>query len=379
MMITRYTFTLLTCVLLPQHGTAQIAPPFQDRPGPSANPVALSGTLAREAFVTSPDGRLVKANRTPNVWLQSEVLDKPETIDEILARRNLVNDDKTREMLRVLNPKSDFSKGVLQKGSKVDMFAVLPDSSSPSSATKYTFDGGNLSKFAFVSQAERSLRNSDAALQLPTKAFGRPQFASAHVQNTQDIRKAAETLQAKSEKLSKLDIAVAQYQVEFANRQAELVTASAGQGSVPREQVFAAQMSARALKSTAERVESGKPAAELRTLRVNVFRGTTTEHVSPLQVYVVPAGAIESRGLWTREDVESWLNHFSFANDASPVEQGIPTNFDPRICIGPKNAAREMAALIVANKLTTCRKPDVSASDSSTVLTFRSPADVAKP
>lgn len=347
--------------------------------GAKISPLGLPGQPAKDAFTIGSDGRLIKADGLPAVRLQSEVLGESETIKDILSRHNLADDDKTQVMLKALNPSYDTSKGAFPAGSKIDIFTVVPSGATQLAPRKYTFDSPNVTRFAFYTQAERASEISNAALRLSPQAFGDPSFAQLHVRTTEDIKRAAETLQTKSDKLSKLDVAVGQFQIELANKHAAAVNVSAKSGDATRQQVLTAAASAKAVKETADRVEAGKPATEFRNVQVNVFNGGTSDHVKPLQVYVLPSGALESRGLWSAAELEAFLNYFSFANEASPVAQDIPINFDPRVCVGPKNAVSGMAKLIAAGKLTTCRKPDIAAGANSTVLIFRSPDDVARP
>lgn len=352
--------------------------PFAAGPA-GAGTVFIPGVPAREAFVISPDGKPAKVTRLPTVRLQSEVLSKTEGLDELLNRHNLVADDKNRQMFRYLNPRTDLTQGAIQAGSKVDMFSASSQDPAQPSNLQYAFDSPNLTKYAFFSQAERARELTAAAKALPPGAFGQPSLANVHVQTTADLRFAAEALESRSDKLSRLEFAVAQFQVEYASKQAADINAFALRGVANNEQVLSASASAKAAKDIAERIQSGKPALDMRTLDVNVFNGNSSEHVKPLQVYVIPSGALNSPQRWTPEQLQSFFSDFSFANDASPVSQAIPTNFDPRVCIGPKNTIKGMADLVAARKLTTCRKPVPAPGSSKAILTFRWPEDVAKP
>lgn len=341
----------------------------------------VPGAPAKEALIVLPDGRLAKPSRPPVLRLQTEVLDKSEHVGDLLGRHGLADDAKTREMLRKLNPKYDFSRGFLAAGSKVDVFTIVPESDRQTSTTaKFTFDTPNLASYAFYTQAARASEIFNTAGRLPPGAFADPSLAKVHVQSANDIRRAAETLQTRADKLSRLDYAVAQYQVEYASRQAAALNAKGERGMLPDDEVRAVAVSAKGATQMSERVAAGRPPSEWRTVRVNVYKGNSTDHVRPLQVYVLPSGALERPDLWNRSQLESFLVDFSFTNDASPVSQAVPTDFDPRVCVGPKNAASGMARLIAERKLNTCRKPPSVASGSTQVeVTFRAPDDVAKP
>jgi hypothetical protein len=346
-------------------------------PPVGVNAIAIPGQPAREAFVIAPDGTITKAARQPTVRLYSEVLGKSEKVEEFLARHQLAADDKNLLMLRSLNPKTDLSKGVIQAGSKVEVFSARSQDATPFPNMRYAFDSPNLTHYAFLSQAARARELSNAAASLPAKSFEDSSFAKLHVQTSADVRSAAEILETRSDRLSKLEFSVAQFQLEYASKQVASVNAVAAKGLATREQVLLASEGAKAARETAERVQSGKPALDMRMLEVNVFKGNSSEHVRPLQVYVIPSGALNSPQLWTSAQLQGFFTDFSFANDASPVSQAIAANFDPRVCIGPKNAVKGMAELVAARKLSTCRKPELTASKA--VLTFRSPDDTARP
>ncbi len=371
----RYLAVSLVHAYLIASASAQIAPPVVAGAGAFAFP----GPPAREAFVVAPDGTPTKATRPPLLRLQSEVLGRAEGVDNFLGRHNLAADVKNREMFRLLNPYVDLEQGVIQAGTKVDVFSVSSQDPANPNNWKYAFDTPNLIKYPFLSHAEKARELTAVARVLPTRAFEKPSLAAVHLETTANLRFATETLEARSDKLTRLEFAVAQYQVEDASKQAADINAIAQRGIASNEQVLSASVSAMVAKDIANRIQAGRPLLDMKTLDVNVFKGDSSVHVNPLQVYVIPSGALNTPQRWTFEQLESFFSDFSFANDASPVSQAIPTNFDPRVCIGPKNAVKGMAKLVAERKLTSCRKPISVPEGAKAVLTFRSPEDVASP
>ncbi len=334
---------------------------------------------AREAFVLYPDGRITRAVRPPLLRLQSEVLANPEALDDLLQRHNLAADAKNREMFVYLNPWAKLNQGVIGAGTKVDIFSVYYQGPARRNNLRYSFDTTNLTKYPFYSHAEKARELTNSAKNLPAKGFDDPSLAEVHLRATDNLRFAAESLEARSDKLTRLEFAVAQFQIEDASKQlADINTVALG-GVASREQVISASASALAAKSTADRIQTGARILDMMEVEVNVFSGDSDAHVTPLQVYVIPSGPLNEPSNWTSEQLEGFFSDFSFANDASPVSQAIPRNFDPRVCIGPKNSIKGMAKLVSEGKLSVCRKPAPAIGGTKTVLTFRAPQDIAKP
>jgi hypothetical protein len=342
--------------------------------------LAGTGEPAKETFVVSPDGRRGKVSRPPSFLLQSEVLEKQERVEDVLDRHGLADDRQNREILRLLNPEKIFSNGVIAPGTKLDVFTVTGGSPQGKQASKYAFDSSNVSRLVFYTQASDAAEIRNAALKLPAKAYADPALQNVHTGAVLEIQNAAETLQARADTLSRRDFAVAQYQIEYAKRQAAMLNVSATVGkTVTKDEVMTIAASARKATLMGQRLASGQAPVTWRTVRVNVYKRGTANHVGPLQVYVLPSGALAMPNLWTKVQLEGFLNDFSFTKDASPTSQEV-ADFDARICVGPKNSVGGMARLITEGKLTTCRRAPISVSDGVPLeLSFSAPEDVARP
>lgn len=335
--------------------------------------MSVPGDAAKRAYIVQPDGSRTEDANPPTLRFRTDVLKTQETVDSLLGRHNLVKDENTLLMLKALNPQFDTSANFLRAGSRVDIFSVAGDSAAPA---RYTFDSGNLARFAFTSKSLQAEANLKVAKQMQPSAFITTDLGERHLQSIESLKTASKILEAKADRLSRLDYAVAQYQIEYANKLVARVNERAAAGTLTNDEVIVSVSNANKAATIGEKAEAGLPVTGRRLVNVNVYKSDGNQHASELGVYIVPAGVLNYD--FGQARVEEYLDYFSFSQDASPVSQEVATDFEPRMCIGPKNSTAAMARLIRDRRLSTCRRLDFAASGALT-MTFRSPQDVAKP
>lgn len=348
---------------------------------PSPPPAVAAGAFAGQAFTVGPDGSSLRPAKPAAVRLQSEVLRSPQKLDDILGRHNLANTPQNRRVFQSLNPSIDFSKGVVDAGTKVDIFSVVPESGATNKLL-YVFNTVDIRRYAFSIQSQRAADDAKLANSLPQTAFQRPASLQLHVRSARDIQLAAETLEREAPKLSNADYAVAQYQLDLAARVNTQTSREAAKfGKVPDFQVEDAAAAAVTLTKMSQRVAAGQSPTDRRQLNVNVFDGDSSTHVRKLQVYLVPNGAFKYRENWTLQELEAMVSTFGSEREASPDSVVVPIALEMWVCVGPEKAFSGMARLVKEDKLKRCTKSFASSASTKqpTTVVFRSPRDVAKP
>jgi hypothetical protein len=235
-------------------------------------------------------------------------------------------------------------------------------------------------KLAVRQQVDQTARVRNDANRLTEKSFALPADLHAHRQAVSTIERAARTLETRAVALPPSDLAVAQYHIDYATRQAAGVNRAATGGQlVSNEQVRAVQNAATPVQSMTSRIMSGQRPFPARKVSVRVGSKDGREEIGGLQVYVLPGGVLDNPGLFSESEIRSYLTRFSFTQLTSPAEQEVAV-FDMRLWIGPRMNFDPMIQLVADNQLKKFRViNDPTVADRIVQLTFTAPDDLIEP
>jgi hypothetical protein len=348
---------------------------------PPISNLQIQQAPAKQLLFVDSDGMTKKAPNGTHLRLHTEMLPKSEKVGDVLRRNGLSEDQKTMGMLKRLNPTQDFTHGEVPAGTKLDLFVPKTAIADTSSTSKpITFDTAVVAKWAVRDQVFQAANVKKAAYGLPRDAYNDRAMLVEHRKVVSDIDTAAKLVEAKADSLTAADLAVAKYEIQYANLRADAINRKAAEsGNVLPSELASLKEASAATQAMIPRLMSGQSPLPLRRVKVNVLKRDTQEGVKGLQVYVLPAGILDFPSGFTEEDVQTFLTRFSFVDETSPSTGNIAV-FDTRIWIGPKLHFKEMARLVRTGRLTKFRPIDDPGMASPTVeLVFRAPDDVVQP
>ncbi|MNJ24626.1 hypothetical protein D3C77_190500 [compost metagenome] len=350
---------------------------------PAAVQLQLQQKPATELLIKSPTGQLIKAPANINIKLHTQVLKEPASVSDVLRYNGLSDDPTTLDMLKRMNPDKDFSSGQIPAGTKIDLYT--PTIKDPANKTDIkglgmTFDSPVVGKWAVREQVAEVASTRKAAYELSPNVYENGADWDVHKKVVSDIDEAAQVLQAKADTMSSADLAVAQYQIEYASRRAAQLNEKAAEvGTISAWDITSAQEAAAPTQTMTARMLSGQTPMPLRRVKVSVVQQGTTQDVKGLQVYVLPAGIVDDPQLFSDADILTYLNRFSFIDETSPSVQNVAI-FDARVWVGEKFQHAQMAELIKHKQLKKYRTiHDPNMLQPTLDLVFNMPDDLVKP
>lgn len=335
---------------------------------------------ATELFTVSPDGQLKKAPDSIQLQLHSEILKQPATVSEILRTNGLIEDEKTVEMLKRLNPNYDFSETHLPAGAKIDLFIPKAENTIEQLNlinNPVTFDTALAGKIAFKDYAIKAAEIKASASSLPRSSFFRSIDFHIYQQAADDIVFSAKTLESKADSLSANDIAAIQYQLLYASRKAEQINEAGSTNEIKSDDITEVGSAAASAKTMSNRISQGQSPVPTRKITVSALKENSDEGVKGLQVYVLPAGFFTDPDLFSEPEIFNFLTRFSFSEETSPASKDLQV-IDARVWIGEKFKFVEMARLVKSGQID--KFQPINDPDTTTPLEiiFRVPTDIIK-
>lgn len=356
-------------VTRPARPPAQV---LQPQPKPAKKPVIVSPKA--ETRAVQPDAKLQPKTKT-------EALSEPQSIGDTLRRPGLTEDLRSVDTPRRINPDQDVSPGQPPADARIDTVAPRAGAGiDPARQGLVTSDSPAAAKLAVREQVDQTARIRTDANRLTEKSFATPADLRTHRQAVSTIAGAAKVLETKAAVLPPADLAIAQYQIDFATRQAAEVNRAATAGKlVSNEQVKAVQSAAGPVQPMASRIMSGQRPFPVRKVSVRVGRKDAGDEVTGLQVYVLPGGILDDPSLFSESEIRSYLTRFSFTQLTSPAVQEVAV-FDMRVWVGPRMNYDEMVRLVGERQVKKFRViNDPKVGDQLIELTFVAPDDLVEP
>jgi hypothetical protein len=343
----------------------QPAQVLQPQPRPATNPVMV--TPKAETRATQP-----AAKRQP----KTEALSEPRSVGDTIRRPGVTEDLRSVDTSRRIDP--DLSARQSPVAARVDLDEPRAGAGADSQAVKS--DSPATARVAVREQVDQTARIRTDANRLTERSFATPADLRTHRQAVSNIEKAAKVLETKAAGLPPSDLAIAQYQIDYATRQAAGVNRAAKGGLVvSNAQVQAVQSAAGPVQPMASRIMSGQRPFPVRKVSVRVGQKEGGDEVAGLQVYVLPGGILDDPSLFNESEIRSYLTRFSFTQLTSPAAQEVAV-FDMRVWVGPRMNYDEMVRLVGEREVKKFRViNDPTVSNQLIELTFIAPDDLVEP
>src|SRR5262249_21621387 len=288
---------------------------------------------------------------------------------------------RSAETRKPVIPGRDLSPSGPAANARIDM--VQPKTGAAIDSARETpvaSDSPAAARLTARKQVDQTARLRMDASSLTEESFARPADLRVHRQTVTTIETAARALETRAPALPPSDLAVAQYQIDYATRQAAEVNRAAAAGKVISvEQVKAVQTAASPVQPMTSRIMSGQRPFPVRTVNVRVGRKDASDEVAGLQVYVLPGGILDDPSLFSESEIRSYLTRFSFTQLTSPAAQEVAV-FDMRVWVGPRMNYDEMVQLIGQREVKKFRViNDPTVRDQLIELAFVAPDDLVEP
>jgi len=373
------TLLLVLCSILTVSAVAQGgSPTVNAAPGLNVNALPKGST---QLFTVKPDGKLEQAPDNIKLQLRSELLTHPTRVSEVLEKNGLVDDHKTVEMLRKLNPHQDFSTDTIPAGTKIDIYAPEPNNTTDPTGkakTPITFDTDNAGAIALKTYSTQARDIKITAQALPKSAFIKTKDFDTYQRATEDIVFTANTLESQANDLSPSDIATVQYEVLYASRKAEEINQAGAAEGIKTQDIEDVDAAAASAKMMAERIKQGKPPTPTRTVTVNTLQENSEEAVKGLQVYVLPTKFFTEPWLFSEDEIKNFLTRFSFSQETSPSSHDLNA-FSAQVWVGKKFKFPEMARLVKDQHVSNSQPINDPENTTPLSLIFRIPKDITEP
>lgn len=343
---------------------------LQPQPRPATKPAIV--TPKAEMRAAQPDAKLQP---------KTEALSEPQSIGDTLRRPGLVEDPRSVETLKRINPGQDLSPGQPPADARIDIVAPKAGAGiDPAKQGLVTSDSPAAAKLAVREQVDQTARIRTDANRLTEKSFATPADLRTYRQAVSTMEKAAIVLETKASDLPPYDRDLTHFQLLQATRQAERVNSTAAAGDVVSSaQVKVVQSAAAPVQPMISRIMSGQRPFPVRTVSVRVGRKGAGDDVTGLQVYVLPGGILDDPSLFSESEIRSYLTRFSFTQLTSPAAQEVAV-FDMRVWVGPRMNYDEMVRLVGQRQVKKFRViNDPTVGDQLIELTFIAPDDLIEP
>ncbi len=340
---------------------------LQPQPRPATKPVMV--TPKAETRATQP-----AAKRQP----KTEALSEPRGVGDTIRRPGVTEDLRSVDTSRRIDADRDPSPRQSPAAARVDLDE--PRAGAGADRQAVTSDSPAAARLAVREQVDQTARIRTDATRLTEKSFATPADLRTHRQAVSTIEQAAKVLETKAAVLPPSDLAIAQYQIDYATRQAAGVNRAAKGGLVvSNAQVKAVQSAAGPVQPMASRIMSGQRPFPVRKVSVRVGQKEGGDEVAGLQVYVLPGGILDDPSLFNESEIRSYLTRFSFTQLTSPAAQEVAV-FDMRVWVGPRMNYDEMVRLVGEREVKKFRViNDPTVSNQLIELTFIAPDDLVEP
>ena len=342
---------------------------------PQARPITKPAIVPKsETRAVQPDAKIGPKTGT---------LSEPQSSGDTFRRPGLMEDSRSLDLPGRIIPRQRQDVSPRQPPADASTDIVAPKTGAaidPDRKGLVTPDSPAAAKLAAREQVDQTARIRTDANRLTEKSFATPADLRNHRQAVSSIERAAKVLESKSAGLQPSDLAIAQYQIAYATRQADGVNRAATAGHVvSNERVRAVQSAAGYVQPMTSRIMSGQRPFPVRKVSVSVWRKGANDEVAGLQVYVLPGGILDDPSLFSESEIRSLLTRLSFTQLTSPAAQDVAV-FDMRVWVGPRMNYDEMVHLVGQRQVKKFRViNDLTLGDQLIELKFVAPDDMVEP